>query len=98
MYRPENWKNLHHESLEIGDENSSEDIWRPVFCQNTLNGWGHDAFEAGADAIIEGVMPLIIQVYAQLCRIRLKEGNLSYCALDGSIDQLKAIIVEYGKQ
>jgi len=49
MNRPDGWKNPHHESLEVGDENSPEDIWISKFCMNTLNGWGHDAFEAGGD-------------------------------------------------
>ena len=49
--RPDGWENPYPESLEVGDENSPEDIWIPKFCMNTLNGWGHDAFEAGADAM-----------------------------------------------
>ena len=35
------------ESFEVDDENSPEDIWEPIYTRNTLNGFAHDAFEAG---------------------------------------------------
>lgn len=50
-------------------------------------------FEAGADALGAAYLPLLKQVYAQLCGVRLKEGETDYySALDDSIDRLKAIL------
>lgn len=56
MWRPDGWENPLPEAYEIGDNSSPEDIWVRKFCQNTLNGLGHDMYEAGADAILNAVI------------------------------------------
>jgi len=74
-WRHDDWSNPFPESLEVGDENSPEDIWTPKFCMNTLNGWGHDAFEAGADAMLEviyGEYPWMRQYHDYILMLRAK--------------------------
>lgn len=51
--RPDNWINPFPKSFYSGEENAPDNIWQPIFSQNTLNGLGHDAFEAGAETLIE---------------------------------------------
>ena len=73
--------------------------WRPPNWKKY--GWvvlpkpEQDAYEAGADAMLEAQFPLLRQVYAQLCGVRLQQGKTDYySALDESIDKLKQMITE----
>jgi len=53
----------------------------------------YDGFEAGADAILEALKPLLTTIHAQLCGIRMREGKASwYSALDNSIDSIGRIL------
>lgn len=50
-------------------------------------------YEAGADAILKELKPLLTKIHVQLCGVRMKEGKTSwYSALDASIDNLKAVL------
>jgi len=61
---------------------------------NLRPAWGIGAaIEAGADALLDDLMPVLETVYAQLCGIKMKNGKTTYySALDSSIDKLKEII------
>jgi len=76
-WKPDGWKNP-------GDEAEGFSEGDLAFA----NG-----FAAGADAMLEAVAPLLEQVFAQLCGIRMREGKTDwYSGLDDSIDRLRAII------
>ena len=45
--------------------------------------------------MLKALKPLLNTIYAQLCGIRIEKGQTSYyCALDSSIDKLKALLEE----
>lgn len=49
--------------------------------------------EAGADAMLEVLNPLLTQIYAQLCGARIQMGKTDwYSTLDDSIDRLKSVL------
>lgn len=58
-----------------------------------LNNYITDAYEAGADAMLEAQTPLLKTVYAQLCGLRMEKGKTHYYSgLDESIDKLRDIL------
>ena len=51
------------------------------------------AFEAGADALLETLKLLLTIIHAQLCGVRIEKGKTSwYSALDKSIDDISQIL------
>lgn len=85
-WRPNDWQNPHKHS----DSVQAWDILE-AYCEVSDEEW--ITFEAGADALLNTLLPQLKTIHSMLCGIRMKEGKTSwYSALDANIDYLAEII------
>ena len=89
-WRPDNWTNPHKNS-------DSVQAWDVAEAYADVDDDLWEAFEAGADALLEGLKPILEQVFAHLCGIQMVNPNpypLSPRALDNAINRLRIILRE----
>ena len=79
-YRPDNWGSLYKEACQ---REQLKDV------STTIN-----TFEAGADAMLEALKPLLVTVYAQLSGTRVRMGVplTEETVLDHSLNTIKKIL------